>query len=246
VGQESGVRDGEFLLALDVIAAQRGDAAEARIRIASIVDREWLVASDVRVEHVFDETSGAVRAMEREYYGSLVIAERHRPADPLIAAPLLAEGFLKRGLTERDEQLLRRLRFAGIERDARSLAKGAAHGRRTLREMVLADALSWDERQRLESEAPERVALPRGRSARLEYREDGGVMAEVKLQHLFGVLDTPVVGSRREPVLLAILAPNGRPVQLTRDLRSFWDRTYADVRKELRGRYPKHDWPDTP
>jgi ATP-dependent helicase HrpB len=80
----------------------------------------------------------------------------------------------------------------------------------------------------------------------LEYADDGTVSASVKLQELFGLPDTPRVGRRREPVLLSLLAPNGRPVQLTRDLRSFWDRTYPEVRKELRGRYPKHPWPEDP
>jgi ATP-dependent helicase HrpB len=88
--------------------------------------------------------------------------------------------------------------------------------------------------------------VPSGRSVRLEYGDDGSVTASVKLQELFGLAETPRVGPRREPVLLALLAPNGRPVQLTRDLRSFWDRTYPEVRKELRGRYPKHPWPDDP
>ena len=63
---------------------------------------------------------------------------------------------------------------------------------------------------------------------------------------MFGVLETPRIGGRQEPVLLALLAPNGRPVQLTRDLRSFWERTYPEVRKELRARYPKHKWPEKP
>jgi ATP-dependent helicase HrpB len=66
----------------------------------------------------------------------------------------------------------------------------------------------------------------------------------VKLQDAFARLATPVVGPRQEPVLFALLAPNGRPVQLTTDLRSFWERTYPEVRKELRGRYPKHRWPE--
>ena len=68
----------------------------------------------------------------------------------------------------------------------------------------------------------------------------------MKLQELFGLAETPRVGRAREPCLLALLAPNGRPVQVTRDLRSFWDRTYPEVRKELRGRYPKHPWPEDP
>ena len=61
-----------------------------------------------------------------------------------------------------------------------------------------------------------------------------------------GLADTPRVGDRQEPVLLHLLAPNGRPVQMTRDLKSFWTRTYPEVRRELRGRYPKHPWPDDP
>ena len=68
----------------------------------------------------------------------------------------------------------------------------------------------------------------------------------VKLQELFGQEETPRIGARQEPVLLLLLAPNGRPVQSTRDLRGFWIRTYPEVRKELRGRYPKHAWPLTP
>jgi ATP-dependent helicase HrpB len=68
----------------------------------------------------------------------------------------------------------------------------------------------------------------------------------VKLQELFGLAETPRVGRQREAVVLSLLAPNGRPVQVTRDLRSFWDRTYPEVRKELRGRYPKHPWPEDP
>ena len=98
----------------------------------------------------------------------------------------------------------------------------------------------------LDRDAPETIVVPSGRTVALEYDEDGGVSASVKLQELFGLADTPRVGVRREPVKFALLAPNGRPVQVTRDLRSFWDRTYPEVRKELRARYPKHPWPDDP
>jgi ATP-dependent helicase HrpB len=63
---------------------------------------------------------------------------------------------------------------------------------------------------------------------------------------MFGLAESPTVGPRRTPVVFHLLAPNGRPVQTTRDLRSFWERTYPDVRKELRGRYPKHPWPEDP
>ena len=72
----------------------------------------------------------------------------------------------------------------------------------------------------------------------------GTVVAAVKLQELFGLADSPVLGRRREPVTFSLLAPSGRPVQTTRDLRSFWERTYPEVRKDLRARYPKHAWPE--
>ncbi|HEX9164071.1 MAG TPA: ATP-dependent helicase C-terminal domain-containing protein, partial [Thermoanaerobaculia bacterium] len=85
---------------------------------------------------------------------------------------------------------------------------------------------------------PATLQLPSGRSAKLQYRDDGSIVASVKLQELFGLAETPSIGST--PVTFELLAPNGRPVQVTRDLRSFWNTTYKDVRKELRGRYPKH------
>ena len=80
----------------------------------------------------------------------------------------------------------------------------------------------------------------------LEYRLDGTVHGAAKLQELFGLAETPLLGPNRIPLTLSLLAPNGRSVQVTRDLRSFWDRTYAEVRKELRARYPKHPWPEDP
>ena len=88
--------------------------------------------------------------------------------------------------------------------------------------------------------------MPSGRSVALTYNNDGSIAASVKLQELFGLAETPKIGSRRQPVVFSLLAPNGRPVQVTSDLRSFWERTYPEVRKELRGRYPKHPWPDDP
>ena len=246
VGPESGVRDGEFLIAIDVTASQTADASEARIRMAAIVDREWLKPTDVRLEHVFDEGSATVRATEREYYGAVVLSERIVPPAEDAAASLLADIYVQRRLGADDQQLLRRLRFAGLDLDVPGLVRAAAYGKRSLDDIQIADALTWEQRSQLEREAPGRLPLPSGRSAPLEYREDGSVVAPVKLQEMFGVLETPRIGGRQEPVLLALLAPNGRPVQLTRDLRSFWERTYPEVRKELRGRYPKHKWPEKP
>ena len=94
--------------------------------------------------------------------------------------------------------------------------------------------------------APQTIRVPSGREARLEYQDDGTVSAAVKLQELFGLADTPKLGPQRVPVTFSLLAPNGRPVQTTRDLRSFWQGAYQEVRRELRGRYPKHPWPEDP
>ena len=246
LGPESGVQDGEFLIAIDVTASQTADGSEARIRMAAIVDREWLEPTDVRLEHVFDEGSATVRATEREYYGAVVLSERIVPPAEDAAASLLADIYVQRRLGADEQQLLRRLRFAGLDLDVPGLVRAAAYGKRSLDDIQIADALTWEQRSQLEREAPARLPLPSGRSAPLEYRDDGSVVAPVKLQEMFGVLETPRIGGRQEPVLLALLAPNGRPVQLTRDLRSFWDRTYPEVRKELRGRYPKHKWPEKP
>ena len=270
IARESGVTAGEFLVALDVHqssprnpqstipnqsaipkSAIRNKSAlrtphSALIRIASLVDREWLKPTTSEVIHRFDEATGRVKASAIERYDALMLAERPAPLDPEVAAQLLAEAWLAHGPRGDEEQLLRRLRFAGKDADVASLVRTAAYGARALDAVDLAAALPPEALRDLDRDAPETIAVPSGRHVRLEYNDDRTVTASVKLQELFGLADTPRIGPRREPVLLALLAPNGRPVQLTRDLRSFWDRTYPEVRKELRGRYPKHPWPEDP
>jgi ATP-dependent helicase HrpB len=219
---------------------------DARVRLASVVDREWLTPTAIDVVHRFDRATGSVKALEIERYDALVLAERPVAADPEHAASLLADAWLARGPRDEDRVWLRRLRFAGRDADVAALVRQAAAGARTLDEVQLSRALPHDVLRALDREAPPAIAVPSGRHVALDYQEDGSVSAAVKLQELFGLAETPRIGPRREPVLFALLAPNGRPVQLTRDLRSFWDRTYPEVRKELRGRYPKHPWPDDP
>lgn len=247
---QSGVIEGEFLVALDVQAGARDRArespVEARVRLASRVEREWLEPTGVRVEHRVEETTGTVRAVEVERYHALVLAERPARIDPDQAAALLAKAYVSGGPGDQDAQLLRRLRFAGETAEFEELARGAARKARRLADISLRAALRPDVACALDTLAPERLLLPSGRTAALDYRADGTVATSVKLQELFGLQDTPRVGARREPVLLLLLAPNGRPVQTTRDLRSFWEKTYPEVRKELRGRYPKHPWPEDP
>jgi ATP-dependent helicase HrpB len=247
LARESGVREGELLLALEVTGGVAGTAAEPLVRVASRAERAWL--ADVRTEivHRFDEASGSVRAVARDSYDRLVLAERPVPPDPEIAAGLLAEAVERRGLGEAGERLRRRLRLAGLDADLHAAVIGACRGRTSLPSLDEPERwLDATTRGRLDRLAPERLALPSGRTAALEYREDGTVFAAAKLQELFGLGETPRIGPRREPVVFELLAPNGRPVQTTRDLRGFWERTYPEVRKELRGRYPKHPWPEDP
>ena len=244
--RESVVFDGEFLLALEVTADERVPGAEARVRTASRVEREWLPATTRSVEHRLDTASGAVRAVQVGRIFALVVAEREVPATPEAALPLLVAAFVARGVTTDQAALAARIRFAGIELDLRAVAEAACAGRTTLPPLALASSLDQKARRELARLAPETLALPSGRSATLAYRDDGSVVASVKLQELFGLADSPRIGARAEPVVFELLSPGGRPVQTTRDLRSFWDRTYPEVRRELRGRYPRHPWPEDP
>ncbi|MGH8182332.1 MAG: ATP-dependent helicase C-terminal domain-containing protein, partial [Rhodanobacteraceae bacterium] len=133
------------------------------------------------------------------------------------------------------------------------------HGKRKLDALSaseLSDAfaalLTWPQRKLLDDEAPEALRVPSGRTLKLDYlSHDTGAAASspvlaVKLQELFGLAETPRVANGRIPVTLHLLSPAGRPIQVTQDLRGFWDRTYSEVKKELKGRYPKHPWPDDP
>ena len=110
---------------------------------------------------------------------------------------------------------------------------------------MLATLLPWPLPQRLEEQAPVAVTVPSGSRIRLDYSEQPPVLA-VRLQELFGLADTPRIAAGRQVVKLHLLSPARRPVQVTQDLASFWANTYAEVKKDLKGRYPKHYWPDDP
>lgn len=110
---------------------------------------------------------------------------------------------------------------------------------------LLLDSLDWRLRSQLDTLAPTHLTVPSGSRIALDYSGDEPVLA-VKLQELFGQTDTPRILNGRVPVLIHLLSPARRPVQVTRDLASFWAFTYFEVRKDLRGRYPKHPWPDDP
>ena len=117
---------------------------------------------------------------------------------------------------------------------------------------ALKSGLDWSKRQLVDKHAPLRVSVPSGMERRIEYAlDDDGIsprppVLAVKLQELFGLADTPRIADGHVPLLLHLLSPGGKPLQVTGDLRNFWQNTYAEVRKEMKGRYPRHPWPDDP
>jgi ATP-dependent helicase HrpB len=243
LGRESGVARGEYLVAHE-LQASASPGAEAVVRVATAVEKEWLEPTAQEVVHRLE--GGEVRAVLELRYGRIVLGERPVAVEPGTAHRMLVEEITARGLGPDADTLRRRLRFAGLEVDLMTRAGDHLSALRRLADLDPTDLLQPEERRTLERLAPESLAVPSGRHVLLEYREDGSVAASVKLQELFGLAESPRLGPKGEPLLLLLLAPNGRPVQTTRDLRSFWTRTYPEVRKELRGRYPKHPWPEDP
>ena len=240
LGSESGVIDSEFLVCLDVFTAPSGPL----VRLASAVDRAWLSPDRHAVEHVL-APDGSVRAMRTDFVDALPLSTRYVEADRDVACTLLRDAWLERAATDEDaQQLLRRLAHAGLTADIRALADAAAMRADRLADIDIRASLPHADAMTLENRAPSSVLLPSGRRTPLHYRDDGSIVAAAKLQELFGLLETPRAG--QTPVTFELLAPNGRPVQITRDLASFWRQGYAEVRKELRARYPRHPWPEDP
>jgi ATP-dependent helicase HrpB len=256
LARESGVHDAELIVAVDVTAAagtpasvrrnHPDAAAEALIRLGTQIEREWLPVCAPEIRHVFDDASGSVRAARVIRYDELVLDEQPAPVDPGLAAQLIEEHYVRRGPSEPDAELIRRLHVAGTPQRFEDLVRAASNGVSRLSEIDLERHLPDDARRKLAQHAPPTLLVPSGRTVRLEYRDDNRVVASVKLQELFGLGDTPRIGPARTPVTFELLAPNGRPVQVTSDLGSFWKRGYREVRKELRARYPKHPWPEDP
>ena len=114
-----------------------------------------------------------------------------------------------------------------------------------LREALLS-RLDHRQQRQLDELAPARITVPTGTQVAVDYVDDNAPCIEVRLQEVFGLADTPRIGGGTVPVTLKLLSPARRPVQITRDLGGFWRGSYAEVRKDLRGRYPKHYWPENP
>jgi ATP-dependent helicase HrpB len=221
---------------------------------------------------VEEDPAGRVRVMERRRLGTLVLSERRveRPEPALIEAALLQR--LRRdglgGLPMEEAAPLRaRVAFlralegeawpdlsdAGLTARLDEWAPPLVGGLRSLSDVnggrvhdAVAALIPWEQRRRLDVLAPERLTTPAGATAAIDYAAEGGPRAEVRVQALFGLDRHPAIADGRVPLTLALLSPAGRPIALTADLPGFWRGGWADVRRELRGRYPKHPWPEDP
>ena len=111
---------------------------------------------------------------------------------------------------------------------------------------ALLHLITWSQRQRLDSELPTHYTVPTGSRILIRYDTEQPPVLAVRMQEMFGEAHTPVIAGGRIPLLLELLSPAMRPLQVTRDLAGFWQGAYREVQKEMKGRYPKHPWPDSP
>lgn len=268
--------DPAYFLALELVerGSDRTAAKADRILPVNLAEIQAVLKPQERVGVVFDEERGAANGVRRLFHQDLLLQEKpaqNVPARDLeqALAEYTAANFAK--CFQPDEEalsLLYRIRFAAhhlgeeswpkLDEDGLiALLPQLCVGKRKLEELrrldwraALLDCLSWPQRQMLDREVPERLTVPSGSQIRIDYgaafTDAGYPVLAVRLQEVFGLADTPRVARGRVPLLFHLLAPNMRPAQVTRDLRNFWNTTYAEVRKELRQRYPKHSWPDDP
>ncbi|MCV2864932.1 ATP-dependent helicase HrpB [Albidovulum sediminicola] len=250
-----------------------GDPREARIRqgiaISEAEVRE-LFADRIAWADVceWSRREGRVVARRQERLGALVLAERNWTDAPAEAVALAAlEGLRRIGLPMSEPARRFRARVEFLRREGADLpdftdegllARGEdwllpyLKGKRSeaeLRALDLTEALraslSWEEAQLVDRLAPGRFESPLGRGVPIDYEGEHPAIA-VRLQELFGVTRHPTVGPKRHPLRITLLSPAGRPVQVTMDLPGFWASSYGDVRKDMRGQYPKHPWPEDP
>jgi ATP-dependent helicase HrpB len=275
LADESVVRRGEFYVAVDVRADERARRNEALVRLAGRVDEAWLEelfpGSVRRVrELTYDPARQKVVARGVTYYRDLPLREDdNAPVDPRDAGPVLA-GALAPGAREifdSDAAARTWLARLGVLRGAMKehpwptmddaqladVLAQACTNKRSLDEVkhhgladLLQSSLHYPLDRLFEKEAPTTIEVPTGTRVRVDYLAAGGPVLAVRLQELFGWTQTPRIAAGRVPLVLHLLGPNFRPVQVTEDLASFWKNTYFQVRKDLKARYPKHSWPEDP
>lgn len=253
-----------------VIGDAQGQAKGARILGAAPLDtaevEQWLGERIERRSVLrWNADDGRVEARLERRIGAITLASGPDPSpDAEAVRAFLLQRVRHDGLEiipfgKAAHALLRRARYAGIEAlgEAELLAGleewlGPLVGRRlddidkaALHE-ALRNRLSWDEQQSLEKLAPAEFLSPAGTHHPIDYEDEGGPSVEVRVQALFGLDRHPTFGQPPQPLLLKLTSPAGRPLQTTRDLPGFWRGSWADVQRDMKGRYPRHRWPDMP
>ena len=221
----------------------------------------------------WNDDRNAVEAFDEQRFGAIVLERRSVPVKAEDALPALLAAVRAKGInvlpwSEHARRLRARMQALREWMPEQALPDVSdatllvtldewlppyLHGKRRLDALsaeelsqALAGLFDYEQRRLLDAQAPDSLTVPSGQSRRLEYTPDEPPVLAVKLQELFGLIDTPRVGGGRIPVTLHLLSPAGRPIQVTQDLKGFWERTYPEVKKELKGRYPRHPWPDDP
>ncbi len=261
----SRVRRPGLILALEAEATKQGTGSQTLIRQASRCEADWLLeAFPERLEEVdelaFNPAAGRVERRAEIRYDGLTIDSGRGPADPSDprVAALLAEALRDCPLDEVPARFLARLAFLRKHRPDLKLPEdllgpllaGACAGRATLREVqdvdwpaALRQAFPQEVLRLLDAWAPEAIQLPKGRPTKVHYEDDPPWIAS-RLQDFWGLKKSPAVASGAVPLVLHLLAPNMRALQVTTDLVGFWQRVYKDLRPGLSRRYPKHHWPE--
>ncbi len=274
ISERSAVRAAEYIVALALDAGNQAEAIiHLAAEITESVIREERSGHILRETHVnWDEREGRVIARRLERLGSIQLASETvvptaAQAVPAVIGALRASGLSLLPMNEAVRQMQGRLMLlhaAFPEKEWPEVSDEAlcdtleewlaphlegVNSAKRIAQLDIADILrqSLDYRQQREMDemAPTHLSVPSGSRIRIDYSGEIPVLA-VKLQELFGLAVGPMVCGGRIPVLLHLLSPAGRPIQVTRDLRGFWDGSYQQVKKELKGRYPKHPWPDDP
>ena len=273
--EQDGLNAAEYLVAAALDAGRTQGRIHLAAALAES-ELRTLLGSHIEVsERVFwDSERELVAARREERLGALLLSAESLPRpDPQRARPVLLEAIRSLGLGclpwgSEAKGLQARIAFvAALEpeagwpemRDEKLLADlenwlgpylGDSRRRSDLERIdlvqILRQRLDWKQQRRLEELAPTHLQMPSGSRKRLDYLGEGAPVLAVRLQELFGLAQTPRIGAGRVAVVLHLLSPAQRPIQVTQDLRGFWDRTYTEVKKELKGRYPKHHWPDDP
>lgn len=254
------------------VADVQGAAAQARIMSAAVITQEEVEALFAdRIESSallrFDPATGGVNAQSGTRLGAIMLRKGQGSAmsDAAIADALLA-GVAEHGLSllpwgDASQKLRERAAWAGIDnlsdealmaqldmwlapllggkRKLSQIGASALHG-------ALAGLIGWDAQQQIDRLAPAEFVSPAGTRHAIDYTAEAGPTVTLRVQALYGLNQHPVIGAQREPLVLSLTSPAGRPIQTTRDLPAFWTGSWRDVQKDMRGRYSKHNWPDDP